>query len=180
MTTNAADLRARLAALWERVNASTPDDEWPAVTLLTSGSGLDKVPPGFTAYAVGPWDEHPENAPASGRHVVVLPSVHPNAPLGLRRRLMARAVANGTGTCPLCSAALGLSQRLPGPGEPGRAVWHALPVYLAVRHATGCPADDWTETDRGWLLPPVGTAPEPDEHDDTDDTDEPTDERNTP
>lgn len=177
MTTNAADLRAALAALWERAHDSTPDHEWPTVTVLTSGSGLDKVPPGFTPYAVGPWTEHPENAPREGRHVVVLPTAHPNAPLGLRRRLMARAVALGTGRCPLCSEVAGLTQRLPGPGEPGRAVWHALPVYLAVRHATGCPADDWTEADRSWLAPPVGTAPTDDpEHPTTDDTDE----RNTP
>lgn len=136
-----AETRARLVALWERANRSTPADEWPTVTRLTSGPALDKVPDGFTAWAVGPWPDDPAAAPREGRHIVVLPTLDVAASLSVHRRYLARAVALGTGRCPLCSAVAGLSREPVAPGEQGRAVFQELPLYVRVRHATGCPAE---------------------------------------
>lgn len=144
MSTDYAALRARMTALWERAHAATPDDAWPQVAPLVDGTG--SVPPHHTAWAVGPWDEDTTTA----RHVIVTPSLDPAAPASLHRRLAARVVALGTGRCPLCSAVAGLSQQPPAPGEP-RVPWHVFDVFVTVRHATGCPADDWTDAERHWF-----------------------------
>lgn len=152
-----AELRATLAALWERAQESTPADDWPAVTRLTSGPELAKVPPGFTAWAVGAW---PDADAPGGRHVVVLPTLDPAAPLDVHRRLMARVVALGSGRCPLCSAVAGLDREPVAPGEQGRAVFHVLPLYVRVRHATGCPAE--FTPDEAHLFPVYRYGDDPD------------------
>lgn len=61
------------------------------------------------------------------------------------------------GRCPLCGQVASLDREPVAPGEQGRAVFHTLPLYVRVRHAVGCPADDFAESERRWLLPPVGT-----------------------
>ena len=33
------------------------------------------------------------------------------------------------------------------------AAFRALPLYVHVRHATGCPVEDWTEEERQWFVP---------------------------
>jgi hypothetical protein len=38
-----ADHRSRLAELCQRVHTSTPPDQWPVVTRLMDGDGLDRV-----------------------------------------------------------------------------------------------------------------------------------------
>lgn len=147
---NAADFRARLVAAQARAAESAPPEAWPLVTRLDGAP----VPEGFTAWRVGP----------EGGPVVALPTLAPDAPADFRRRHLARLVATALGRCPLCGEVAGLSREPVAPGEQGRAVFHALPLYVRVRHSTGCPADDFPEADRRWLLPPVGTArPEPDE-----------------
>jgi len=141
-----ADMRAKFTALWERVHQATPDHAWPAVTRLTSGPELAKVPPHHTAWAVGPWSDEP----ASTRHIIVQPSLDPAAPVSMHRRLLARVIAIGSGRCPMCSGIATLSRQPPGPGE-SRAAFHLFAVYVAVRHANGCPADDFTARERAWF-----------------------------
>ena len=143
-----ADLRARMAELWDRVHATAPPGEWPEVTRLTTGPEVDRLPPNFTAWAVGPWPADPADAPPAGRHVVVLPTLDPAAPFDVQRRYRARIVADGSGTCPLCSGVAGIVG--PDP-ERARAGFHALPVRVGVRHSTGCPAADFGERERRWF-----------------------------
>ncbi|GAA6527953.1 hypothetical protein [Intrasporangium sp. DVR] len=147
---NLADLRARLAAAQALAAESVPPEVWPLLTRLDGAP----VPDGFTAWRVGP----------EGGPVVAVPAFAPDAPHEFRRRWLARALATALGRCPLCGEVASLDREPPGPGEQGRAAFHALPLYVRVRHATGCPADDFTDAERRWLLPPVGTGHrEPDE-----------------
>lgn len=139
MTPAPADLRARLAAAMDRAdraraNPLDPED-WPPVARLAGAP----VPPGFTAWRVGG-----EDGP-----VTVLPSPRPSAPLDFRQRYLARVVANGTGTCPLCGEAAGISG--PDP-ERQQAGYRALPVTVGITHSPQCPAL-FTEEDRTWFDP---------------------------
>ena len=146
--TNYADMRGRLAAAWERANDSIPSEQWPQVTRLTTGPGLDKVPPGFTAWAVGPWSAQKTS---EGRQVVVLPSLALNAPKAVWERYLARVIATGSGKCPMCSQVAALDREPPAPGELGRAAFHALPLFVRVTQSMGCPAADWTERERHYF-----------------------------
>lgn len=149
MTETTADLRARLAALWDRAHpGSAPPDQWPPITRLVTGDGLDRVPPGFAAWAVGRWPNDPDTAPAEGRHVIVLPELDPAAPYEVHRRYMARVIADGTGRCPMCAAVAGIVG--PDPEHGHRAGFHRLPVVVGIQHATACPAE-FTEDDRRWF-----------------------------
>ncbi|OLT11716.1 hypothetical protein BJF79_23630 [Actinomadura sp. CNU-125] len=135
-----ADLRARLAAAMDRAdraraNPSDPED-WPPVTRLAGAP----VPPGFTAWRVGGEDGH----------VTAMPSVRDSAPLEFRQRYMARVVANGTGLCPLCGEAAGISG--PDPEHGHLAGYRAVPVTVGITHSPDCPAL-FTEEDRTWFDP---------------------------
>jgi hypothetical protein len=140
---------------WRGVNLSRPTPEaWPNITELTTGPALDKVPPGFTAWAVGRWDDDPARRRKSTRHpddpgvlahIVVMPTLVPEAPVSIRVRYLARAVAVATAKCPLCSGRAHLSRR-PTP-------------TIHLRHSVGCPADDWTADEQRWFVP-FRTAPE--------------------
>lgn len=129
MTT--ADLRARLAAAADLVARSTAPGEWPTVTRLDGAP----VPPGYAAWRVG----------GEGGPVTALPALAPSAPLDVRRRYLARVVANGSGRCPLCSAVAGITPDSPTPDRP--AAWHLMPVRVGITHATACPAT-FTDDDR--------------------------------
>lgn len=154
--TNTAAVRAQLTDLWERAHSSTPDDQWPPVTKMTNGSAVEKVPEGFDAWSVGRWPESPSDAPESGRLIVVLPSLNVFAPMSVHRRLRARVIANGTGRCPLCNQAAGLSAPVPEPGGP-RAYFHAGEVTVTLNHDRGCPAE-FSDSER--YLFPVFNHPE--------------------
>ena len=129
-----ADLRGRLVGLWERAHDdSVPADRWPLVTAL-SGPALDAVPPGCSAWAVGPWQDDPQDAPSEGRHIVVMPSL----------------VATGTGRCPLCGGVAGILPDSPSPDHP--ASWRLLPLRVGISHTPGCPAV-FTDADRQFFDP---------------------------
>lgn len=148
---------------WRKVNLSRPTPEaWPNITELTSGPALEKVPPGYTAWAVGRWNDDPARRgtfsndpddPGTNAHIVVMPTLIPDAPLSIRIRYLARAVAIATARCPLCGGRAHLDRMPPPPGEQGQAVFHALPLYVRVQHAPGCPVDDWTDAERQWFVP---------------------------
>lgn len=148
MTRNAADVKGAAVALWERVHRSVPPREWPMVTRLTSGPEVAKLPPGYCAWAVGAW---PDPEPLTGgRSVVVMPELVPDAPLPVRRRYLARVVANGCGQCPLCSGVAGIVGNDPEIGY--RAGYYRLPVTVQTRHAVGCPTE-FEVSERGWFVP---------------------------
>jgi hypothetical protein len=129
-----ADIRARLAAAADRVTRSTLPGAWPEVARLDGAP----VPPGFTAWRIGP----------EGGPVTVLPTLDPAAPLDVRRRYLARAIGNGTGRCPLCSAVAGVLG--PDPEHGHRAGFHLLPVTVGIRHAPDCPAE-FTDAERHYF-----------------------------
>lgn len=161
-TRNYATTKAALADLWQRVHDSAPADDWPTVTKLTTGSALARVPEGFSAWSIGDWDDlsnqSADDATAAGRHIIIMPTLSDEAPISIHRRLIARAVALGTGRCPLCNAVAGLTQSPPEVGVQGIAAWRVLPVYVQISHSVGCPANSFGEEDRCWFLPPTGTA----------------------
>lgn len=146
--------RMRVIVRQHLVAATADPGQWPDVTKLTSGRALETLPVGYTAWAVGNWDDDPDVRAATregiSNHIVVLPTLVDDAPPEIHSRLMARAVAIGTGKCPLCSGRAGLTQQPPAPGEP-RASFHAFPVYVRIEHSQGCPADDWSDDDRQWF-----------------------------
>ncbi|CCH77142.1 hypothetical protein BN12_1680008 [Nostocoides japonicum T1-X7] len=131
---NSADLKGTLTGLWERAHASAPTGSWPTVTRL---AGPD-VPRHMTAWAVGRWSDEPDDD--RPRQIIVTPSLKPDAPASVRRRLLARVIADGSGECPLCSAVAGLDREPPAPGEPGIAAWRTMPLHITLTHAVGCPA----------------------------------------
>lgn len=84
----------------------------------------------------------------------MLPALRPLAPVEVRRRYVARVVANATGRCPLCEGVAGVwidPTRTP-------AAWSVLPVTFQVLHATQCPAQFETR-DRKWFDPRAVGAP---------------------
>ena len=123
--------------LWETAHDSVPAYRWPLVTRL-SGPARAEVPPGFAAFAVGPWQDDPQDAPPEGRHIVVMPSLVAEAPMSVRRRYIARLVATGTGRCPLCGSVAGILPDSPSPDHP--ASWRLLPLRVGISHTPGCPA----------------------------------------
>lgn len=149
-----ADLRARLAA------AQSSAASMPIVSLL--GAPPPGTPTGHSAWAVGPL--------FGRRSIVVMPTLTPAAPAEVHDRLVARVLADATGTCPLCGRAAGLSQQIPDPENPGRgrAAWARLPLYIDVRHDVGCPAI-FTDEDQQWF--PILSATAEEANDDDDDTD---------
>lgn len=118
--TAAADIRARLVAAQHAASRT------PIVGLL--GNPPEGTPPGFSAWAVG--------ALFGERHIVILPTLSPDAPQVIHDRVVARVLATATGECPLC----------------GRAAGHDLlaPTVVDVRHDEGCPAV-FTEDDSRWF-----------------------------
>ena len=142
---------------WRSVNLSRPTrrpgdttspEAWPNITELTTGPALDRVPRGFSAWAIGRWDDdpsrrrksthHPDD-PGVLAHIVVMPTLIPEAPVSIRVRYLARAVAIATAKCPLCSGRAHLTRR-PTP-------------TIHLRHSVGCPADDWTAEEQQWFVP---------------------------
>lgn len=83
-------------ALWDRAHGVSG---WPLVTGLPDPFGL--VVRGWAAFIVGLWSDEPEDTP---RGIVYMPTLRPCSPHSLRRRHLARTIANGSGRCPLCRA----------------------------------------------------------------------------
>lgn len=119
-----SELRARV------VRAQESAARTPIVSLL--GQSPEGVPPGYSAWAVGPL--------FGVRSLVLMPTLSDDAPPVMEERLIARIVATGTGACPLCGRAAG------GPLVSDEAG----PLVIDIRHDEGCPAVI-TQTDRKWF-----------------------------
>jgi hypothetical protein len=78
-----ADLKATAATAWDSAHGKAP--------MLV---GKPAEMPGWSMYMVG-------------RVAVCMPTLLPNAPKSIRRRYLARLVANATGICPLCHQCVG-------------------------------------------------------------------------
>jgi len=129
-----ADVRAELAAQWDRVR---PPDLDPAAPPLVERLDGAPAPPGYTVWRIG----------GPGGPVTALPALIESAPLNVRRRYHARVVANGIGRCLLCSAVACIY-----PDRPDSTAWRVLPVTIGIDHAHGCPAE-FTDADRQWFDP---------------------------
>jgi len=135
-SSNPADLKAHLA------DAQAIAAAVPIVSLL---GALPDTPDGYVVWAVGPL--------GGPRSRVLMPEFSPDAPPVVMDRLVARVLADATGTCPLCGAVAGLvGPEPPNPERPllGRGVYYALPVSVGFRHEGECPAV-FGEEDRRWF-----------------------------
>lgn len=135
MTT--ADTRAKLAALWDRMHPTDPA-EWPRLDLLIDAP----APPGWAVWRAGGPDGP----------LTLLPALAPSAPFDVRRRYLARVVANTTGRCPMCGAAAGVAPDAPDPEHGRLAAYRVAPVRVGITHAPDCPAT-FTDHDRQHLDP---------------------------
>jgi hypothetical protein len=133
----AADLRARLAAAWERAHAVQAAEVLPLVEHLADAP----APPGWSVWRVG----------GEGGPVTALPALAagPAAPMDVQRRYLARVLANCSGRCPSCGAVANLPSADP---ERTPAAWQVAPVTVGIVHAPECPAV-FTEADRGHFDP---------------------------
>ena len=120
-----ADIRARLAAQWDRA-----DTDEPLIERLTDAP----VPDHWTCWRV------------NGSHVA-LPTLSPLAPFEVQTRYLQRVVATARGSCALCGAVAEVHGADP---DEHLAAWRVAPVSVGLVHATGCPAE-FGDADRQWF-----------------------------
>jgi hypothetical protein len=114
---NKADAKAKLTRSWASATGQVP---------MLVGKPADL--PGWSAYGVGDV-------------LVLMPTLLPGAPKSIKRRYLARIVANASGTCPVCRSCAGdleMSERGLNRG--------------ALTHEAGCSIGDDAGMDR-WLDP---------------------------
>lgn len=104
-----------------------------------------RLPEGFDLYRVGCRRNDPR--------YLVAPVLADDAPEPVVEAFLDDLRAQALGECPTCGGVPRLTREPPAPGEPGRAAWEVLPLYVSVRHAPTCPVVTLADHVHRWRLP---------------------------